>query len=129
MHCSTVKNLQMKNKGMEHVAIYVKVDFGFGPQTVLSFTGLHCIKLKGKVFDAHSMKASMGSNGMAILFFTLALNRVMWLTSCPGHSTSRKEPQYPLNKMLGGPQSQSGHFVEQSLVPSRNQTWIIQPIH
>jgi len=29
--------------------------------------------------------------------------------------------------MLGGPQSQSGHFVEQSLVPSRNQTPDISP--
>jgi len=68
------------------------VDFGFGPQTVLSLTGLHYIKLKGKVFHAHSMKASVGSNSVAILFFTLALNRVKWSTSCPGHFTSRKEP-------------------------------------
>jgi len=67
------------------------VDFGFGPQTVLSLTGIHYIKLKGKVF--HSTKASVGSNSMAILFFTLALNRVKWSTSCPGHFTSEKEPR------------------------------------
>jgi hypothetical protein len=26
----------------------------------------------------------------------------------------RKEPQYPLNRRLGGPQSQSGHFGEEN---------------
>jgi hypothetical protein len=31
----------------------------------------------------------------------------------PGHFTPEEESQYPLNRRLGGPQSRSGHFVEE----------------
>jgi hypothetical protein len=33
--------------------------------------------------------------------------------------TLGKEPRYPLNKRLGGPQSRSGRFGEEILVPAR----------
>jgi hypothetical protein len=38
-------------------------------------------------------------------------------TSCPSHFTQEKEPQYPLNRILGGPHSQSGHFGEEKNNP------------
>jgi len=46
-------------------------------------------------------------------FLTWTVNRNEWSTSRPGHFTSGKEPQYPLNERLGGPQSLSGRFGEE----------------
>jgi hypothetical protein len=41
-------------------------------------------------------------------FLTSALDVGDWTTSRPGRFTLKKEPQCPLNKRLGGPQSRSG---------------------
>jgi hypothetical protein len=41
----------------------------------------------------------------------------------------RKEPQYPLDGRLGGPQGQSGCYGEEkNLAPARNQMLAVQPI-
>jgi hypothetical protein len=45
-------------------------------------------------------------------FLTSALG-VQWLISCPDQFTPEKEPKYPSNRRLGGPQSQSRCFEEQ----------------
>jgi len=58
------------------------------------------------------MNAYKGSRGTVPLILTLALDGGEWFTSRSGHFIPRKEPWYPLNKRLGGPQSWSGHFEE-----------------
>jgi len=40
------------------------------------------------------------------LFLILVLDGGEWSTLCPGHINPRKEPQYPMNRRLGGPQSE-----------------------
>jgi hypothetical protein len=53
-----------------------------------------------------------------VSFLTSALSGSEWLTSCPGYFTPGKECRYPLNRRLGGPQSQSGCFEEEkNLLP------------
>jgi len=43
-------------------------------------------------------------------FLTSALDGGEWSASRPGRAlTPGKDPQYPLDRRLGGPQSQSGH--------------------
>jgi hypothetical protein len=43
-------------------------------------------------------------------FSTLALDKSEWSTPRPGHALSPgKDPRYPLNSRLGGPQSRSGY--------------------
>ena len=43
-------------------------------------------------------------------FLTSALDRGERLTSRPGHFTPRKEPRYPLNTKVCGPQSRFGNY-------------------
>jgi hypothetical protein len=58
---------------------------------------------KGKVFHVNAMKT---------------LNGGEWLTPFPGCCTPGKEPQYPLNRRLRGPQGLSGSFgEEENLIP------------
>jgi hypothetical protein len=45
-------------------------------------------------------------------FLTSALDTGQWLTSRPDRFAPGKEPQYPLNWRLNGPQNQSGRFEE-----------------
>jgi len=58
------------------------------------------------------MNAYKESGGTVPLILTLALVRGEWLTSHSSCFIPGKEPWYPLNRKLGGPQSQSGHFGE-----------------
>jgi hypothetical protein len=52
------------------------------------------------------------SGGMAPLFFTLDA-RWRMISFAPGpFYLQEKNPQYPLNRRLGGPQSRSGRFGE-----------------
>jgi len=47
-------------------------------------------------------------------FLASALERSEWSASQPGHFTLwEMSPQYPLNRRLGGPMSQSGHGGEE----------------
>ena len=58
------------------------------------------------------MKAYEGVEVWLHSFFTSVLDGSELSTSSPGHFFSVKEPQCPLNKRLGDPQSQFGHFEE-----------------
>jgi len=60
----------------------------------------------------------------------LALNGGGWSASCPNCFTPRERvPWYPLDKRLGGPQSQSGCSSEENFQPLPGlETPIIQPI-
>jgi hypothetical protein len=62
---------------------------------------------------------SMPYEGCIGIVPTLTLNGSEWLTSCPGHFTTGKEPRYPLRTRLGGLHSRSVHFGEEkkSLAP------------
>jgi hypothetical protein len=62
-------------------------------------------------------------------FLILALHGSEWSTSCTGYITTEKEPWYPLNITLGGPQSWSGHFgKEKNFFPMPGfDPQIIQP--
>jgi hypothetical protein len=52
----------------------------------------------------------------ALAFLAMAID-VLWLTSRPGRFTPGKEPQYPLNKRMRGPQRRSGRFgVDKNLL-------------
>jgi hypothetical protein len=72
---------------------------------------------KSKFVPIHTMKTNGALVVHAHLFLILTLDKDERLTSCPGHFTARKEPQYPLNIRLGGPQSWSGnsevHIIRQ----------------
>jgi len=59
------------------------------------------------------MKAYRWNSGTEPLK-TSALDGNVWLTSHPGHCTTRRESQYPWNRRLGGPQSRSGCFREET---------------
>jgi len=58
------------------------------------------------------MKVYEGGEVWLHSFFTSVLDGSEWSTSSPGHFSSVKEPQCPLNRRLGDPQSQFGYFEE-----------------
>ena len=53
---------------------------------------------------------------MAPLILTSALDGEEWSTSHPDRFTSRKEPWYPLNRRLSGPQGRFGRFGEEKII-------------
>jgi hypothetical protein len=62
------------------------------------------------------MKGCGDSTGVQVythLFLTLVLQEDEWSTSGTSYYTTVKELWYPLNKRLGGPQCQSGHFEKE----------------
>jgi hypothetical protein len=63
-------------------------------------------------------------------FLTLALHVAEWSTSHPQYFTPAREPRYPLNKRLGGPQSQSECYgAEKNLLfLLGSEALIIQPV-
>jgi hypothetical protein len=72
----------------------------------------------------------MWSGGIALLFLTSILDGGDWWASCPGYFTPSKEPLYPLDKRLGGPQSRSGRCGEEkfSSAYDGNRTPAVQPV-
>jgi len=58
------------------------------------------------------MNTYTGSRGTVPLNLTLVIDGGEWFTSRSGCFIPRKEPRFPLNRRLGGPQSWSGHFEE-----------------
>jgi hypothetical protein len=58
------------------------------------------------------MKAYVGVEVWLHSFFTSVLDGREWSTSSPSCFSSVKEPQCPLNRRLGEPQSQFRHFEE-----------------
>jgi hypothetical protein len=48
--------------------------------------------------------------------FTSALAGGEWSASRPGYFTSGKEPRYPSDRRLGGPQSRSGRLGEETIL-------------
>jgi hypothetical protein len=77
----------------------------------------------------HAIMASRESRGAAPLIFNLGIRwrHVVSLTLLLLYSWG-KNPQYPLNRKLGGPQTWSGHFGEEkSLLPLLGiEPWIVQ---
>jgi hypothetical protein len=57
-----------------------------------------------------SLSTPCSSTGIALL---VLIHGGEWLISYPDCFTPGKESQYPLNRMLGGPQRQSAHFIEE----------------
>ena len=51
-------------------------------------------------------------------FLTSALDGREWLTSSPGHFSSRKSRRYPLNRRLGGPHNRSGRCRKRKISSS-----------
>jgi hypothetical protein len=70
------------------------------------------------------MKAYGGVDVLIHIFFTLALPGGEWLASRPGRFIpEEKEPQYPFDRRLGEPQSQSGGCGEEKILdPTRTGT-------
>ena len=64
----------------------------------------------GEIVPVHEIKAYRGSRGIAPLILNSAPDRDEWSTSRTSRFNSGKEPRYPLNGRLGGPQSRSGRF-------------------
>ena len=66
---------------------------------------------KRKIILLHTINAYRSTRGMAPLILNLS-TRCRWVVICPGHFTPKKEPIYPINRRLGGPNSWSEHFGE-----------------
>jgi hypothetical protein len=75
---------------------------------------LGLIEVKGKVVPFHAVKVYRGCTCIAPLNRNLGIRWKEWSNSHPGYFTPRKETQYPLNRWLGGPQSQCGHPGEEN---------------
>jgi hypothetical protein len=90
-----------------------------------------CKQYKGEVFPADTMKAYRRYKGTTALILNLILNGDEWSTSCLGHFSSkdRMPATHPLNKRVGHPQSQAGHFREQKnlLCLTKYESWVAQP--
>jgi len=71
-------------------------------------------KWKGNIFSFHTMKACRGSRGQLHPLLTSSLDGGEWTTLCTRCLNPGKEPRYPLNRKLGGPQSWSGRFEEET---------------
>lgn len=86
------------------------------------------VKGKGKVFPVQAIR-HIWTAEVQLHSLASALNAGEWLSSHPSHYVPRKEPQYPLNMILGGLQSWSAHFGEEknlsSLLGFKPQT--VQP--
>jgi hypothetical protein len=74
----------------------------------------HSQNVYDKVVLVHAMKAYRGSRGIAPLILNPAGE---WSISRPGRFTPGKEPLYPFNRRLRGPQSRSGSFWKRFLAP------------
>jgi hypothetical protein len=65
----------------------------------------------GKDASVHAIKAYKGIEAWLHSFLTSALDGDEWSASRSGRFALGKEPRYPFNRRLGGPQSWSGHNV------------------
>jgi hypothetical protein len=64
-------------------------------------------------------------------FLTSALTGGEWSASLPDRFTPGKSPRYPLDRSLGGPQSQSGQHGEEKILDptgTRTPTSVVQPV-
>jgi len=86
---------------------------------------------RGTVVPVHAMNAYGWKRGIAppILDLGTRWEKLGRFTPCPFY-LCRKNPLYPLNRRLGGPQRQSRHFGEmkvfflsQDLNPSLSRLW------
>jgi hypothetical protein len=76
------------------------------------------------------MKVYGGVDVQKDVFLTLALVGGEWLASRPGRFTPGKDPRYPLDRKLGGPQSRTGRHGEVKILattgtlgrPARSQS-------
>ena len=66
----------------------------------------------GKIVPVPTRRRIPGVEIQNHSFLTSAVGEGEWSVSCPGHYTIGKEPRYPLKRRMGGPQSQSGRFIE-----------------
>jgi hypothetical protein len=75
------------------------------------------VKVKSLCFvltEHHAIKAYWGSGGIAPRIVTSAIDGGEWSASRPGRFISQgKSPWYPLDRMVGGPQSRSGRGGEE----------------
>jgi hypothetical protein len=109
----------------EKDAAFRKVDlFGSSGQKVKRWKGTYpdgsVRKLEVKFYlcffltKHHAMKAYWGSRGIAPRFLISALDGGQWSASCHSRFTPQgKNPWYPLDTKVGGPQSRSGHGGEE----------------
>ena len=67
---------------------------------------------KSERVHLHAIKAHRRSRGIAPLIPNLCTRRGQWSTLSLGRFTPGKEPRYPLNRRLGGPQSRSEGVCE-----------------
>jgi len=59
------------------------------------------------------MMAYRRGRGTVPLILNFGTTRSRLVSITPGHLTLDKEPQYPLNRRLGGSQTESGQFGEE----------------
>jgi len=65
------------------------------------------------------------------MFLTLAIDGCEWSSSHTGHfSPGERALQYPLDRRLGGLQSQSGHGggKEKNSFPFQDKNLVVQPV-
>jgi len=88
----------------------VKRNIPLGNMTT-HFTSSFKLMQKHKVFPVQATKAHMGRRVTAPLILILGTRWRRLVNFMPWPHTPRKQPWYPLNRRLGKPQSQSGHFL------------------
>jgi hypothetical protein len=83
-------------------------------------------KGKGKGFSLHTTKAYRGSRGTAPLILSIRMWRAVNCTSWPLYAREKTA----LNRRLGVPQSQAGHFGEEKSLLSLPgfEPWTVQPV-
>jgi hypothetical protein len=70
------------------------------------------VRVKGKVFPIHAMKAYGGSRCIAPLILTFSATQRWVVNFMPGGFTLRKEPQYRLNTRMCGSHNQSRRILQ-----------------
>jgi hypothetical protein len=76
------------------------------------------VKLSLRLIKCYAMKTNGRLEVRALPFLISALDGGEWSASHPGRFTSGgNQPRYPLDRRLGGPQSQSEHYGEEKNLP------------
>ena len=77
---------------------------------------------KLKLQSVHAIMAYKGITGIAPLILNFRARWGELSTSRSGRCTPGKEPRYPLNRRVGGPQSRSGRLGEERLACAEART-------
>jgi len=126
---------QLILKGLVSFHISVEKQGGVHASLFCNYTSFitcvfECNNIKGKAVSVVNYvprhEDVWGSGGTAPCILNPTLNGGKWSVSRPGLCPKGNSPRCPLDKRLGGPQSQSGRGGEQKEMPSLQLPEIVQ---